>query len=77
LNRSQIAEAIEGLASLMEINCNNALIENALPIFKSHPGLTFEDCCLATYASLSDAEPLWTFDKKLSSQVKNTKLVEA
>ncbi len=77
LNRSQIVEAIEGLMALAEINCNRILFETALPFFKPNPSLSFEDCCLAAYAELNDAVPLWTFDKKLSSQISSAKLIDA
>lgn len=74
-SRLQIAEAIDGLLKLKEINCNRALFETALPLFVQHTGLSFEDCCLATYAQLNDAEPLWTFDKKLANQTSSARLV--
>lgn len=73
--RSAILEAIEGLMSLSEINCNRGLFEKALPLFAKNPGLSFEDCCLAIYATLNDAEPLWTFDRKLANQASSAKLV--
>lgn len=73
--RAQIAEAIEGLMSLPEINCNRGLFTTALPLFTKHPALSFEDCCLAKYAELNDAKPLWTFDQKLANQVLSVKLV--
>ncbi len=76
-SRSQIAEAIEGLMKLKEISCNRVLLENALPLFIEHSGLSFEDCCLSAYANLNEAEPLWTFDKKLANQAPNAKLVKA
>ncbi len=73
--RLQIVEALEGLTALKEINCNRTLFEKALPVFTTHPTLSFEDCCLAAYAELNGAEPLWTFDKKLASQVSGAKLM--
>jgi predicted nucleic-acid-binding protein len=74
-NRSQIAEAIDGFMKLTEINCNQVLFEKALPLFITHTSLSFEDCCLAIYAQLNDAEPLWTFDKKLAKQAASAKLI--
>ena len=43
--------------------------------FSLHPKLSFEDCYLATSAELSDAKPLWTFDRKLANQALAAKLV--
>jgi predicted nucleic-acid-binding protein len=51
------------------------LFEKALLLYLSRPALSFEDCCLSTYATLNEAEPLWTFDKKLASQAANTRLI--
>jgi len=73
--RNAIVETIEGLMSLTEINCNRPLFIKALPLFLKHPGLSFEDSCLATYAELNDAKPLWTFDQKLIKQASSAKLV--
>ena len=75
--RVQAQEAIEGLMKLRELNLNRILFEKALPLFVKHTGLSFEDCCLAIYAELGDVEPLWTFDKKLASQVSAAKLIAA
>ncbi len=76
-SRLQTSEAIEGLMNLKEINCNRALFEKALSLYIEHSGLSFEDCCLSVYAQLNDAEPLWTFDKKLANQAPNSRLVRA
>lgn len=73
--RQQIAEALDGLTSLPIINCNRQLLKEALPLFTKHPRLSFEDCCLATYAKLDQAQPLYTFDKKLANQIKHCKLL--
>jgi predicted nucleic-acid-binding protein len=74
-SRTAVAEAVEGLMELTGINCNQQLFDIALPLFLKHPGLSFEDCCLSSYAKLQDALPLWTFDRKLAKQAPNTKLV--
>ena len=74
-NRLQITEAIDGLMKLKKITCNQALFERALPLFLDHVSLSFEDCCLAIYAQLNDAQPLWTFDKKLANQVQGAMLI--
>jgi predicted nucleic-acid-binding protein len=74
-SRSQTTEAVKGLMKLKEIHCNSALFDRALPLYIKHTGLSFEDCCLSVYAQLNDAEPLWTFDKKLANQAPNARLV--
>lgn len=76
-SRPQVAEAVDGFMKLKEINCNRTLFEGALPLYVGCSGLSFEDCCLTIYAQLNDAEPLWTFDKKLADQAPNAKLVAA
>jgi predicted nucleic-acid-binding protein len=75
-SRSAIVETIEGLMSLTAITCNQPLFVAALPLFSKHSGLSFEDCCLAVYAGLNNAEPLWTFDRKLAKQTSSAKLLE-
>lgn len=37
--------------------------------------LRFEDCCLAAYAELSNAQSLWTFDEELAGQAHSARLV--
>jgi predicted nucleic-acid-binding protein len=73
--RQQVAEAVTGLTRLSVVNCNRSLFENVMPVFLEHTALSFEDCCLSTYAILNDAEPLWTFDKKLANQAASAELV--
>lgn len=74
-SRQQVGEAITGLMLLREINCNRTLFEKALQTYISRSALSFEDCCLSTYATLNQAEPLWTFDKKLATQAGSAKLI--
>lgn len=74
-SRGAAAEAIEGLVSLTRIECSRVMFKRALALFTDHPKLSFEDCCLAAYTELSNAQPLWTFDKKLASQAHSARLV--
>ena len=74
-SRTNITEAIEGLTLIAQLQCNQKLIQPALQLFVKHPSLSFEDCCLAVYAELNNAEPLWTFDRKLARQAITAKLV--
>lgn len=75
-SRDQVNEALLGLIQLKEINCNRRMIEKALFLYINHPALSFEDCCLSAYAELNNAEPLWTFDKKLANQATNANLIK-
>lgn len=75
--RSQTVEILSGLLSLAKINCNRQLFMKAFPVYLKRPSLSFVDCCLAVYAELNQAEPLWTFDRKLARQMPNARLVSA
>ncbi|MEK7461106.1 MAG: PIN domain-containing protein [Patescibacteria group bacterium] len=74
-SRKQICEAIDGLILLTQLRCNQILFEKALALFVKHRNLSFEDCCLSVYAYLNDAEPLWTFDRKLAHKAPNAQLI--
>ncbi len=67
-SRAQLADAVLTLMSIHNINCNRRMFGNAVETFTKHPKLSFADCCLAEYAALTEAVPLWTFDKKLATQ---------
>jgi len=73
-SRTEAAKVINNLMQLPQINCNRNLFSQALSLFVDHPKLSFEDCCLAVYAQLNDATPLWTFDQKLANQADSAKL---
>lgn len=75
LPRSVIRQAIDGLASMKQFNFNRVMFNQALQIYVDHPALSIQDCCLSVYATLNNAEPLWTFDKKLANQVPNAEQV--
>lgn len=74
-SRTAVAEAVDGLMSLTQIDGNHALFKRAIPLFTTHPKLSFEDCWMAAHAELSGATPLWTFDKKLAAQADSARLV--
>ena len=52
------------------------MFQQALPIYQAHSSLSFTDVCLAIYAQLNDALPLCTFDKKLSTQLDQVRLLK-
>lgn len=74
-SREDIRARLLSFMGLRNINCNRVMLVKALDHFVKHPALSFEDCCLAVYAELNEAEPLYTFDKKLANQLPSTKLL--
>ncbi len=68
LPRGKIVEGIEKLKGFPGINYNRNLFDLALPMYLACPKMSFNDCCLAGYAALNQAEPLWTFDKALAKE---------
>lgn len=75
LSREKIADGMKRLLWFPEIKYNRALFERVFPMYLERPALSFNDCCLAVYAELNEAEPLWTFDKALAKQSGTAKLV--
>lgn len=76
LTRYQIKQAIIGLLSIEVITCNSAALTKALNIYVGAPSLSFEDCIIGVQASLNDALPLYTFDKKFATQHPNAVLLK-
>lgn len=73
--RSEIVQYFEGLLKRMNIITNHVLFERVFPMYLACPRLSFNDCCLAGYAALNQAEPLWTFDKALAKESGTAKLL--
>lgn len=73
--REKIAEGVRGLGDFPGVNYNRNLFERVFPMYLACPKLSFNDCCLAGYAALNQAEPLWTFDKALAKESGTAKLV--
>lgn len=66
--RHGIVEALTSVLKDFGFNYNRALFERVFPMYLECPQLSFNDCCLAGYAMLNQAEPLWTFDKALAKE---------
>lgn len=67
--REHIARLLLQIIEIPQINCNNAMLEKALPLYAKHPAISFIDACLSVYAELDNAKPLLTFDKKLAASL--------
>lgn len=72
--RPQIAEKLDTLFSLANIKFS-PVFSDILPLYLSHPKLSFTDIYLAQKSERSHSEPLWTFDQKLSTQLPQSKLI--
>lgn len=55
---------------------NRELFELAFPFWVNHSALSFNDCCMAAYAELKKAEPLFTFDKTLAKHHPSAKVLD-
>lgn len=75
IERSRIRTLLSEFMRLEKLNCNRVMLDKALIPFVAHPALSFEDCCLAAYAELNGALPLYTFDQKLARQIEGAELV--
>lgn len=53
---------------------SQTFFNTVFPFYLAHPKLSFNDCCLAAYAEMNHAEPLFTFDQKLAAQSPSAKL---
>lgn len=74
-SRRNIVEAVQATLEMAHFNYNEPLFSAVFPMYVSHPKLSFNDCCLAVYAKLNGAEPLWTFDKNLARQSPTAKIL--
>lgn len=73
--RSGIVDALMTVMKDFPLNYNKALFDQVLPMYLEHLQLSFNDCCLAGYAMLNQAEPLWTFDKALAKESGTAKML--
>ena len=75
LKRKTIVGILESILSKKNIQVNPLIADKVLPFFAEHSALSFVDCYAAFDAEADGAEPLWTFDRKLTNQHLSAKLV--
>lgn len=73
--RKFISEKVQKLLAQPNINYNMPLFAQVFPYYVKHPALSFVDCYAAFDAEQANAEPLYTFDRKLANQHKCAKLI--
>lgn len=78
LTRDRVANLISFFLARYDgiVEYDHNLTKIAIPTYISHPKLSWTDCALAAEAEIKHHEPLWTFDKKLASQLPQAKLME-
>jgi len=70
----KIAESLRYVMCMSNVNCNRNMLRVAIDNYEKFPKLSFADCCIAEYARLNEAEPVWTFDQKFAKQSEAAKL---
>ena len=70
--RQEVCAVIQELMTNQYISMSRALFEEVLPLYSSHPAVSFTDVYLAVYAKVNHQTPLLTFDKKLARQIAGT-----
>lgn len=67
--RELIGKLVLQITEIPQINCNQVMLQRAVPLYVAHPAISFIDAYLSVYAELNNAVPLLTFDKKLATQL--------
>ena len=53
------------IINIPQINCNQEMVNKAIPLYIKYKKNSFVDACLVTYAELNNAVPLLTLDRDL------------
>ncbi|MCL2043482.1 MAG: PIN domain-containing protein [Treponema sp.] len=77
ISRETVNKAILAVIEKDSILCNKELFMEILPVYSSHPKLSFVDCYLEALARKSGNTPLLTFDQKVANQLSGTKLLSS
>jgi len=75
ISRESIQKAIMAVIQKENIICDKELFIEILPIYSSHPKLSFVDCYLGVLTQRTGTTPLLTFDQKLANQLSGTQLL--
>ena len=75
ISRESIEKALLAVIERDNIFCSKELFNEILPIYKTHPKLSFVDCYLEVLARKTGNTPLWTLDQKLANQLSGSQLL--
>lgn len=73
--RTSIRDAVRLLVSMASLDLDRTLWSRASDLYIAHPKLSIVDIVLALRARLCDSPPLYTFDRKLASQLDDAALL--
>ena len=65
----EIVGALETLLGNPMIKYNKAFFAQVFELYREHPSLSLDDCCLNFRVAAKGCSELWTFDKKFANQV--------
>ena len=74
-SREEIVDNLKAVFSCGSVVYTFEAVEEVFPLYLSHPKLSFNDIYLSVKSEQKSAEPLWTFDKKLASQLQSPKML--
>lgn len=75
--RADIVLELQSFFASKNISYSADVFEAVYPLYLKHPKLSFNDIYLSVKSELRSAEPLWTFDKKLATQLASPKFLSA
>ncbi len=75
LDRRRQVASLVGLLAQPGIESEVNLLMCAFEYYLEHPALSFEDCYLVAVSERDKRGPLWTFDRRLATQLNGAELV--
>ena len=75
LSRATVAQSIEAIMGVASLDLDRALWRAVLNDYLAHPKVSVTDAFLAAPARSEKALPLYTFDRKLASQLAGAELL--
>ena len=74
--REEIVQDLTDFFSVPNIHYSAEIFSEVYPLYLKHPKLSFNDIYLSVKSESKSAEPLWTFDQKLATQLPSPKLLQ-
>ena len=67
-SHAEIVEVLEVLLENQMLVYNKSFFDQVFKLYRSHPSLSLDDCCLNCRVMAKGCSELWTFDKKFANQ---------